>query len=112
MILEPTSYEIDKFSEEQFEERLNEIYGDIIICGESFQSGTALKELDPTAFDVMLADAQESETVYECPVCGRDNSDEDGAKWCCQEQPECDICGITYDTCAEAEDCCQEEDDD
>ena len=36
--------------EEQFNDMLDDIYGDIKICGYSYNSSRALKELDPIAY--------------------------------------------------------------
>lgn len=36
--------------DQMFESHLNEIYGDVDICGSTFQAGWALKELSPTDF--------------------------------------------------------------
>jgi len=41
-------------------EYLNDLHGDVDICGYSYQAGCALRELDPTAFSVGQAD-------MECP---------------------------------------------
>jgi len=46
--------------EDDFEEELNEVYGDVEICGSSFAAGTTLREVDPTAFRCGCAD-------QECP---------------------------------------------
>lgn len=37
-------------SDEEWEDRLDEIHGNVEICGMSYSSGRALRELDPTAF--------------------------------------------------------------
>jgi len=43
-------------NEEQFKEYLDEVYGDIDICGMSYPASQVLQDVDPTAFDVMFAD--------------------------------------------------------
>ena len=45
-------------NEDAYEENLNEIYGNILVCGFSHPSGTLLKEIDPTAFRVGMADEE------------------------------------------------------
>lgn len=86
MLLKPEKEEREKYTEEEYEDILNEIYGDVEICGISFESARALKELDPIAFDCGFADYQEYETVYICPICGEEWEDEDEAMYCCQEE--------------------------
>jgi hypothetical protein len=43
-------------TEEAFEEELNEVYGEVEICGYSFEAGRAYKELDPIGFRCGLSD--------------------------------------------------------
>ena len=47
---------IDVPDEAEFKEYLNEMYGDIDVCGMRMPAGDILEEIDPTAFDVMYAD--------------------------------------------------------
>lgn len=39
-----------EISDDAWEERLDEMYGDVTVCGMTHSSGRALRELDPTAF--------------------------------------------------------------
>lgn len=41
----------DIVSMERFEELMNELYGDVDVCGFSKPSGTLLREVDPIAFN-------------------------------------------------------------
>jgi len=43
-------------TEDQFEDYLTELYGKVDICGVEYNSGYALRELDPIAFDVAYSD--------------------------------------------------------
>lgn len=74
--------EVEK-DEKQFEERLNDIWGTVQICGYTFDQGTALKELDPTAFDCALSDEP---IQWECDECGEVFDDEDDADECCKPE--------------------------
>ena len=56
-------YNEENNTEEAYEESLNEIYGEVEICGMSFQAGSALKDLDPIAF--RCGNADESDRYYE-----------------------------------------------
>lgn len=72
---------------DQLEEELLEIYGWINIGGLEFHPARIIQELDPIAWRCEFA-ANEEETVWECPICGAEYSDDEEAKWCCQEEPE------------------------
>jgi len=47
-------------TEEAYEESLNEIYGDVSVCGYDRPQGTLLKEIDPIAFSVGMSDNEDS----------------------------------------------------
>lgn len=77
--------EIDK-DEDEFEDELNHLYGTVTICGEIFDQGTALRELDPTAFRCSLADEP---TTYQCGECSENHGeDRDAAEECCKVEEE------------------------
>ena len=88
-LLDAIEIQKDKFeSDDDFEAYLDEIYGTVSICGLEYNAGHALKEIDPTAFDVAMADEQETTVVWECPICSIEWDDEENALYCCQEEPE------------------------
>ena len=66
--------ELDSFQVERdegdYEDCLNANYGDVDICGMTFSAGSALRELDPTAFRIGFNEWVDS----------LDPSDEDGYK--------------------------------
>lgn len=74
--------------EKDFEDELNEMYGTVEICGMTFDQGTALKELDPTAFRCALAD---KDIRYACGECSAEFDDKEEAEACCT--PVCRDCG-------------------
>lgn len=86
--LKPIEIEPD-VTEVQYEEYLSEIYGDVDICGMPFDSGRALKELDPTAFRCGLVDYESGlESKWKCPICELEyDTEEDAAECleCCRE---------------------------
>lgn len=43
-------------TEDEYEEFLNEVYGEIDVCGSSRFAGTLLREIDPIMFDCGYAD--------------------------------------------------------
>jgi len=55
-----------EYTDSEFEEYLDEIYGDVNICGIAYSSGRALKEIDPIAFNCAMS---EHEELDECPDC-------------------------------------------
>ena len=73
--------------EDEVIEQLDEIYGEVDICGMKYSSGRALKELDPIAFREAQLDLEDNlPTKYECGVCGEQYDEEDDANECCQEE--------------------------
>jgi hypothetical protein len=85
--LQPTHEEREMFeSEEQFEDYLNDIYEDVLICGMSMQKGSILRKCDPIAFRCAMADSQEYTDVYICPICDEEHEDEEDALYCCQNE--------------------------
>lgn len=91
-LLEPIRVEIDPEDyTDQYEEMLDEIYGDVDIAGYTYGTSYALKELDLTAYRCGLLDYVDSlglEEGYECPLCGEVYEDFDGALCCCQDEDE------------------------
>ncbi len=53
------AYEIET-SEDEYNDMLDDVYGEVSICGMTYQSSRALKELDPTAYDCGKADWEDS----------------------------------------------------
>lgn len=47
-------------TEEAYEDTLNDIYGDVSICGFERPQGTVLKEIDPIAFNVGMSDNEDN----------------------------------------------------
>lgn len=75
--------ELVELTEAEFASRLTERFGTINICGLEYDSGTALQELDPTAFDVAHADEPEE---WKCCECDEAYDNENEAEDCCQEE--------------------------
>jgi hypothetical protein len=91
--------------ESEYEDVLNDIYGDVDICGITYNAGYALRTLDPIAFDCGLQDyINEQDTTWECSKCGTEYDDEDEAEDCCKF--ECAECGWLHNTEDEALECC------
>ena len=66
---------------------LNEIYGKVEICGMEFYQGDALSELDPVAFDCMMANEP---PIWVCGECESEFENESEAEECCREDNEDD----------------------
>ena len=97
--------------DQEVEDSLNDIYGEVEVCGMVFDSGRILKELDRIAFDQYISDSMQ---WYQCGVCDkiyRDDDAEEEAKECCQQY--CDDCGKELDDSNESGFCedCQELED-
>ena len=74
-----------EISEDDYEERLNELFGEVSVCGINFDAGTLLKEIDPIAFRCGQSD---EETRWECTECGKEHEEQDEAEEFCQKDEE------------------------
>ena len=102
--------EVDLFDddeiEQKFKEMLDETHGEFM----GIPASRILEECDPTQYSEELfnheVSLRETETKYNCPVCGIQHDDEDDAKFCCQEEmvTEFEVNGDTFDTYSEAQD--------
>lgn len=73
-----TNGQID-ISTDEYMEYLNEVYGDVTICGMTYSAGVALEATDPTAFRCGLGDYEsEIQTELEEAI---DNEDESEIEW-------------------------------
>lgn len=71
-------------SKDEYMEFLDEIYGEVIICGLTYSAGTALEACDPVAFRIGLGD-YESDIQAELEE-ALENEDYSGIDWI--EEPE------------------------
>jgi hypothetical protein len=100
--------EIEKYTEDDYDDMLDEVYGDIEIGNLTYSTSRVLKEIDPIAYDYGFSDYQEY--VYECSECGETFEDEQDAEECCREnQYQCEICEEYHDCLEDAEECCLED---
>jgi hypothetical protein len=83
-VLEPKTKEVEKYTESDYDDMLDECYSDCTIAGQHFTTSYALKEIDPIAYQCGFSDFQEYETVYICPICDTEHENEESAKYCCQ----------------------------
>jgi len=77
-----------ELTEDEYEEILNKICGEVYVCGLTFDSGAVLRKLDPIAFRCSQADYEselESEE-WKCGCCGVVYDDEDDAEECCRKE--------------------------
>ena len=75
-----------EYTEDEYREHLNDVYGDVCVCGINIQAGDVLAEVDPIAFRVGMAE-QETD-LWECGECGDEYDTEDEAEDCCPEEDE------------------------
>ena len=87
-ILEPIEVEVEKYTEDDYCNMLNECYGEVRLGSYTWGADYVLRELDPIAYRCGFADYQEYETKYECPICREQFDDYDDAKWHCQDELE------------------------
>lgn len=83
---EPIELEVEKYTEEDYDEMLNELYGPINIGCLTFDPSEILSNLDPIAYNCGFSDYQEYETKYKCPICDLTYEEYELAKFCCQEE--------------------------
>ena len=86
-ILEPIEIDVEKYSEDDYRNMLDEIYGGCDVCDYKMQSSYVSREMDPIAYNCGFSDFREYETKYECPICNAEYNDYEDAKWCCQVEP-------------------------
>jgi uncharacterized protein YjaG (DUF416 family) len=73
-----------EISDEAYRDLLDEIYGDVTICGMKFSSGRALQELDPIAFNCGKVDYESGEpSKWVCEACAEEFDSEHEANECC-----------------------------
>jgi len=87
-LLEPKTKEIEIYTEEDYNNMLDECYPECNIAGMTFSTSHALKEIDPITYQCGFNDYQEYKTVYLCPICNTEFEDEEEAKFCCQTEEE------------------------
>ena len=88
MLQKPIEIEKEKYTEEDYDNMLDECYPEVCMGSLSWSPSYVLKELDPIAYNCGFSDFQEYETVYKCPICEEEHEDEDEALYCCQEDEE------------------------
>lgn len=70
-----------EMDEKDYEEMLNDVYGEIKIGNLTFWAGEIVKELDPIAFRCGLSE----DVKFKCGKCREIYEDEEDAKNCCEE---------------------------
>ena len=84
-----------ELDENEVIDQLDQIYGEVDICGMKYSSGKALLELDPIAFDQSKLDLEDGmDETWECGSCGEQFETEDEAEDCCKL--ECGECAILF----------------
>ena len=85
-LLQPTEIEVEKYTEEDYDNFLDECYPMVEMGSMSWSPSYVLSELDPIAYRCGFSDFQEYETKYVCPICGEEHEEEEEALYCCQEE--------------------------
>lgn len=75
-----TIYENERYDEDSYRELLDDLYGDVEICGLSYSASNALESVDPIAFRCGFSDMQEyyytAEPTDGTDIVGFDESEE------------------------------------
>lgn len=107
----PEKKEIEEYTEKDYDDMLDDCYGEINICGLMYSSSYVLKIMDSIRYDEGFHDFQQFRTVFECPHCGEQYDDYDEALWCCQSieiyEYYCLKCGEVYSSATRANNCCR-----
>ena len=78
-----------ELDEDEVIDQLDDIYGEVNICGIKYSSGKALLELDPIAFHQSKLDLENNMDIrWECGSCGEQFDNKDDAEDCCKEMSE------------------------
>ena len=89
MNAEPVKREL---TEDEYENVLNDSYGEVFICGTAFKSGYAIRRLDPAAFRLAFRcgkidyEGTLEPNLWKCGKCGEIYEHENEAEFCCQEE--------------------------
>lgn len=76
--------ELKEHTEEEYDEFLDECYGEVVIGCITFSPSTVLRECDPIAYRCGLTDYDSMCPVWVCGECGTEYpEDEDEAEECC-----------------------------
>jgi len=75
-------------TDQEFEDELNDCFGEVDICGRLYYAGYALRQISPTTFRCMLANEPE---VWQCEECEKTYDDEIDAEICCAEECKDDL---------------------
>jgi hypothetical protein len=80
-----TEYREKIISEEEFDEFLDDLYGDVSVAGILYPTSQVLKEVDPTAYRCEKADYEDSlgGEIYICENCGTEYDNFEDAENCC-----------------------------
>lgn len=74
-----------EMTDEEYRDMLDEIYGEVEVCGMTFSSGRVLEELDPTAFRCGKGDYEsEQPSKWQCGTCDTEYNEEEDAEECCK----------------------------
>lgn len=111
-------YKEIEYTEEDFDDYIDDCYGDVKIGNLSFSSSEVLKEMDPVAYNIEFSEYESSmkkddEDGWECQWCNRIYETEEDADDCCSYNKDwaCSECDTVYDDKHEATICCMSEND-
>ncbi len=72
-----------ELTDEQYDESLDDAFGEVAIAGMKYSTSYALKNLDPTAYQCGKADYEDTlDHKFECVICGEVFDNEEDAEEC------------------------------
>lgn len=75
--------------ESQYDDMLDDVYGDVEIAGLKYSTSHALKKVDPTAYRCDFVDwASNEPSRWQCSECDEEYDSEEEAEECCKEEGE------------------------
>ena len=75
-----------ELTDDKYEEFLDEVYGEVSVCGITFDAGRILRKLDPIAFRCGKNDYESMlDPIWVCGECGEEYDEEWEAEDCCND---------------------------
>lgn len=75
---------LKEYSEEEYDNFLDDCYGDIDVCWYKYPASKVLYEVDPTAYRVSMSDRESSmDDIWICKNCWEEFPTQEEAEECC-----------------------------
>ncbi len=74
---------IKEIEESEYQDMLQDIFGDIDVCGYKYDAAYALEQIDPIAYRVGFSDYSSEHEKWICSECESEYDNEEDAEACC-----------------------------